>query len=175
MILAAYWVIQLTGQMTGPKDVPTSQVIALINSDAPLKEVVLTDTEQSIEITQADDKQTKVKATWVGTESQDIITRLNARVAAGTLESWKGVNPNLAVDPPVSQGAEWDRPAILVDFSGPDGGMLVARNGELLNALEMVTMEAVGDMLDEHDRISFDAMGFRQAWFLPSRDRRCRR
>jgi hypothetical protein len=58
-------------------------VIALINSDAPLKEVILTDTEQTIEITQADDKQTKVKATWVGTESQDIITRLNARVAAG--------------------------------------------------------------------------------------------
>lgn len=73
------------------------------------------------------------------------------------------VKYRIAVDPPVSQGAEWDRPAILVDFSGPDGGMLVARNGELLNALEMVTMEAVGDMLDEHDRISFDAMGFRQA------------
>src|SRR5665647_3538981 len=34
-------------------------------------------------------------ATWVGTESQEIITRLNARVAAGTLDSWKGVNPNL--------------------------------------------------------------------------------
>ena len=73
------------------------------------------------------------------------------------------VKYRIAVDPPANQGAEWDRPAILVDFSGPDGAMLVARNGELLNALEMVTMESVGDMLDEHDRISFDAMGFRQA------------
>src|SRR5664280_1307598 len=95
VILVASWVIQLTGQITGYKDVPTSQVIQVINSDAPLKEVILTDTEQTIEITQADDKQTKIKATWVGTESQDIITRLNARVAAKTLESWKGVNPNL--------------------------------------------------------------------------------
>src|SRR5664279_1780534 len=95
VILVASWVIQLTGQITGYKDVPTSQVIQVINSDAPLKEVILTDTEQTIEITQADDKQTKIKATWVGTESQDIITRLNARVAAKTLDSWKGVNPNL--------------------------------------------------------------------------------
>jgi cell division protease FtsH len=95
VVLAASYVIQLTQQITGYKDVPTSQVIQLINSDTPLKEVILTDTEQTIEITQADDKQTKVKATWVGTESQDIITRLNARVAAKTLDSWKGVNPNL--------------------------------------------------------------------------------
>ena len=73
------------------------------------------------------------------------------------------VKYRIAVDPPVNQGAEWDRPAILVDFSGPDSALLVARGGELLNALEMITMESVGDMLDEHDRISFDAMGFRQA------------
>ncbi|MBI4899632.1 MAG: hypothetical protein HY829_04045, partial [Actinobacteria bacterium] len=51
VILAASWVIQLTGQITGYKDVPTSQVIQLINSDTPLKEVILTDTEQSIEVT----------------------------------------------------------------------------------------------------------------------------
>jgi spoIIIJ-associated protein len=27
----------------------------------------------------------------------------------------------------------------------------------------MITVESVGDLLDEHDRISFDAVGFRQA------------
>jgi spoIIIJ-associated protein len=69
----------------------------------------------------------------------------------------------IAVDPPVSEGAEWDRPAILVDFSGPDAPLLVARSGELLHALEMVTVESVGDLLDEHERISFDALGFQQA------------
>jgi spoIIIJ-associated protein len=73
------------------------------------------------------------------------------------------VKYRIAVDPPVNQGAEWDRPAILVDFSGPDSSLLVARGGELLNALEMITVESVGDLLDEHDRISFDAVGFRQA------------
>jgi spoIIIJ-associated protein len=69
----------------------------------------------------------------------------------------------IAVDPPASLGAEWDRPAILVDFSGPDSSMLVARGGELLRALEMITVESVGDLLDEHERISFDALGFVQA------------
>jgi len=73
------------------------------------------------------------------------------------------VKYRIAVDPPVSQEAEWERPAILVDFSGPDSSLLVARGGELLHALEMITVESVGDMLDEHDRISFDSMGFRQA------------
>ncbi len=73
------------------------------------------------------------------------------------------VKYRIAVDPPMNQGAEWDRPAILVDFSGPDSSLLVARGGELLHALEMITVESVGDMLDEHDRISFDSMGFRQA------------
>jgi spoIIIJ-associated protein len=73
------------------------------------------------------------------------------------------VKYRIAVDPPVNQGTEWDRPAILVDFSGPDSSLLVARGGELLHALEMITVESVGDMLDEHERISFDSMGFRQA------------
>lgn len=69
----------------------------------------------------------------------------------------------IAVDPPVSPEAEWERPAILVDFSGPDSPLLVARGGELLHALEMVVVESVGDLLDEHERISFDALGFQQA------------
>jgi len=73
------------------------------------------------------------------------------------------VKYRIAVDPPANEGPEWDHPAILVDFSGPDAAQLVARGGELLHALELVTIEAVGDMLEEDERISFDALGFRQA------------
>jgi spoIIIJ-associated protein len=69
----------------------------------------------------------------------------------------------IAVDPPVSEGQEWERPAILVDFSGHDAPLLVARGGELLHALELVILESVGDLLEEHERITFDALGFRQA------------
>ena len=73
------------------------------------------------------------------------------------------VKYRIAVDPPAGEGSEWERPAILVDFSGPDSNLFVARGGELLHALEMVVLEAVGGMLDEHERIVFDALGFRQA------------
>lgn len=73
------------------------------------------------------------------------------------------VKYRIAVDPPVSEGADWDQPAILVDFSGPDAGLLVSRGGELLRALEMITVEAVGDMLGDNERISFDALGFQQS------------
>jgi spoIIIJ-associated protein len=73
------------------------------------------------------------------------------------------VKYRIAVDPPVNEGEDWEQPAILVDFSGPDASVMVARGGELLRALELVIVEAVGDMLDEHERIVFDALGFRQA------------
>jgi len=46
-----------------------------------------------------------------------------------------------------------------VDFSGPDSSLLVSRGGELLNALEMITIESMGDMLDERrSASSFDAV-----------------
>jgi spoIIIJ-associated protein len=73
------------------------------------------------------------------------------------------VKYRIAVDPPTSEGEQWERPAILVDFSGPDISLLIARGGELLHALEMVVLESVAGMLDENERIVFDAMGFRQA------------
>lgn len=69
----------------------------------------------------------------------------------------------IAVDPPAVEGSDWERPAIVVDFTGPDVDLLTARGGELLQALELIALESVGDLLDEHERISFDAEGFRQS------------
>ncbi len=68
----------------------------------------------------------------------------------------------IAVDPPADPGAEWDRPAILVDFSGPDVDLLTERDAELLNALELIAVESAGDLLEDNERISFDADGYRQ-------------
>jgi predicted RNA-binding protein Jag len=55
------------------------------------------------------------------------------------------------------EGAEF-----VVDFAGPDAGLLLERNGELLNALEYVVLRAV--RLDEHlsTRITFDCEDWRQ-------------
>ncbi len=52
---------------------------------------------------------------------------------------------------------------IYVEISGPDADMLTARDGELLRALEHVCAKILRLEPEEHDRISFDANGFKAA------------
>ncbi|MDO5287306.1 MAG: ATP-dependent zinc metalloprotease FtsH [Actinomycetia bacterium] len=92
-LFALYLVFQLTDDATGYKEVPTSEAVAVINGDDKLKEVILTDSEQTIQIEKADDRKTKIKAVWVGDQVDELTGRLNQRVKDGSLESWKGVNP----------------------------------------------------------------------------------
>jgi len=74
-------------------DVPTSEAVSVIMGDAPLKEVILTDQQQLIQITEADANQTKIQAYWVGTLDDSLVQRLNERKTEGTLDSWNGNNP----------------------------------------------------------------------------------
>ena len=83
--------MQALSSFTGFRQVPTSEVITVINGDEPLKEVVLVDSEQQIQVTKTNGE--RISAAWVGTQSQDIVKRLNERVASKTLESWVGRNP----------------------------------------------------------------------------------
>lgn len=50
---------------------------------------------------------------------------------------------------------------ICAEFSGPDVPLLLARNGELLLALEHVAAKILRYEHEEHDRISFDADNFK--------------
>jgi spoIIIJ-associated protein len=52
-------------------------------------------------------------------------------------------------------------PEIIVEFSGPDTPLLLARNGELLHAIEHIAAKILRLEPEEHDRISFDAEGFK--------------
>lgn len=52
---------------------------------------------------------------------------------------------------------------IYVEISGPDAKLLTDRDGELLRALEHLCAKALRLEPDEHDRISFDADGFKAA------------
>jgi spoIIIJ-associated protein len=56
-----------------------------------------------------------------------------------------------------------------VEFSGPDTPVLVARNGEVLNALEHIAAKILRLEPEEHDRVSFDADHFKA-----NRDRQMR-
>ena len=93
-VIAIGLLVDLTGNLTGGySEQPTSKVVSIINGNDPIKEVILVDGEQEIQVTMAGDNPAKYKAAWVGNQSEQLIDRLNARVAAGTLESWVGKNP----------------------------------------------------------------------------------
>jgi spoIIIJ-associated protein len=71
------------------------------------------------------------------------------------------VKYRITVDPPLAEDRDWERPEILVDFSGPDSTMLLARGGELLRAIELLAIETLRLTGDEHEKISFDCMNQR--------------
>lgn len=85
--------LDFSGRLAGGfTDVPTSQVVSIINGNEPLKEVKLIDGEQTIEVTMGDGT-TKYKATWVGNQDDALRERLDQRYAEKTLEKWDGENP----------------------------------------------------------------------------------
>ena len=92
-VLAVGLVIDFIGNANGYRSEPTSTVVSAINGNDPLKSVTLVDGEQEIRVEFKDAKQTKIRANWVGTQSQDLIKRLNERVANKTLDEWRGENP----------------------------------------------------------------------------------
>jgi spoIIIJ-associated protein len=69
----------------------------------------------------------------------------------------------ITVDPSLPEEREWERPQLLVELSGPDQEMLLERNAELLRALELLAIEILRLPPTDHDKISFDAMGYRSA------------
>jgi len=94
-IIAIITVLNLTSSMAGAKDIPTSQAVSMINGNDKLKEVVLTDGDQTIQITNAKGEQ--FRSHWVGDQSDKIIDRLNQRVENKTITTWRGENPGPSV------------------------------------------------------------------------------
>jgi spoIIIJ-associated protein len=58
-------------------------------------------------------------------------------------------------------GAATPAPEISVDLSGPDVPLVLARNGELLLAIEHIAAKILRFEHEDHDRISFDAENFK--------------
>jgi spoIIIJ-associated protein len=57
--------------------------------------------------------------------------------------------------------SDFENPDVLVRFSGPDVDLLLSNKGELLLALEQLTMEALRMPLEDHSRLCFDANDYR--------------
>jgi spoIIIJ-associated protein len=67
----------------------------------------------------------------------------------------------IVVDPPLPENRDWEKPEILVDFSGPDSTLLLDRGGELLRALELLALEILHLSSGEHEKICFDCQNRR--------------
>lgn len=67
----------------------------------------------------------------------------------------------IVVDPPIPENRDWEKPEILVDFSGPDSALLLDRGGELLRALELLALEMLRLPSGEHEKVSFDCRNHR--------------
>ncbi|MGH9789477.1 MAG: protein jag [Candidatus Acidiferrales bacterium] len=66
------------------------------------------------------------------------------------------------IEAPVAPAAEdVEHPEIVVDFSGRDAELLVERHGELLQAIEHITLRCLRLDPRDYDRIRFDCEGYR--------------
>src|SRR5436309_614049 len=67
----------------------------------------------------------------------------------------------ITVDPSMAEERDWERPEILVEFSGPDSPLLLGRGAELLRAIELLAIEMLRLPGNEHEKVSFDCMNHR--------------
>ncbi len=67
----------------------------------------------------------------------------------------------ITVDPPGAEDRDWERPEILVELSGSDSDLLLARNAELLRSLEHLAMEVLRLPHGDHEKLVFDSMNHR--------------
>lgn len=67
----------------------------------------------------------------------------------------------ITVDPPLAEERDWERPEILVEFSGPDSALLLERGAELLRAVELLALEMLRLPGNEHEKVCFDCMNHR--------------
>ncbi len=67
----------------------------------------------------------------------------------------------ITVDPPLAEERDWERPEILVEFSGPDSALLLERGAELLRSIELLALEMLRLPGNEHEKVCFDCMNHR--------------
>ena len=67
----------------------------------------------------------------------------------------------ITVDPPLSDNRDWEKPEILVEFSGPDSPLLLEHSAELLRSIELLALETLRLPGNEHEKICFDCRNHR--------------
>ena len=99
----------------------------------------------------------KALSTTGGLNLKSHILACNGQVQSDSSDSAGEASPAANQTPAASKSPS----KITVEFTGPDTSLLLARNGELLHAIEHVAAKILRLEPEEHDRISFDADGFK--------------
>jgi spoIIIJ-associated protein len=79
----------------------------------------------------------------------------------GTVRKNAGLSISYNVGEAETFHPDFENPEIVVRFTGPDVELLLANKGELLLALELLTMEMLRMTPDEHSLLQFDAHDYR--------------
>src|SRR2546427_9878886 len=87
--------------------------------------------------------------------------KINELLRGVVLEGGLRLKYRITVDPPLKEERDWERPEILVEFSGPDSGLLLERGAELLRSIELLALEMLRLPGNEHEKVSFDCMNHR--------------
>jgi spoIIIJ-associated protein len=109
------------------------------------------------------------QSTYPGSAAEKITDFLQTLASKGGLEIKSEIIAcNGQVQPSPGSSAESvvagpASPEIKVDLTGPDVSLLLAHNGELLHAIEHIAAKILRLEPEEHDRICFDAAGFKAA------------
>src|SRR5437762_11905790 len=67
----------------------------------------------------------------------------------------------ITVDPPMAEERDWERPEILVEFSGQDSPLLFVRVAELLRAIVLLAIDMFRSLGNEYEKVCFDCMNHR--------------
>ena len=95
VILLGTLVMQLISRLVGFRKVPMNQIMSVLQSGEKLKEVVVIDGDQVIQITMEAGQ--RIQSSWVGRQVDGFVEILQQRSAAGTLDQWvtRHPTPNL--------------------------------------------------------------------------------
>ena len=87
--------MQLISGLVGFREVPMNQIMSVLQSGEKLKEVVVIDGDQVIQITTEAGQ--RIQSNWVGRQVDGFVEILQQRSAAGTLDQWvtRHPTPNL--------------------------------------------------------------------------------
>jgi spoIIIJ-associated protein len=87
--------------------------------------------------------------------------KINELLSGVVAHSGLRLKYRITVDPPLVEERDWERPEILVEFSGPDSTLLLERGAELLRSIELLALEMLRLPGSEHEKVCFDCMNHR--------------